>query len=134
MRIFRALLTTAAVAGTLLGTTVTADAAVTTPWRMTYGATLAAGSISWGDGRSATVSGSLHAVSGTREVCSWGVNGTDTSPVKCTRAVAGTNATISHGHTIDKVGGVQLIYINLSAGTTDLHQLACTRSGCTQQY
>ncbi|MGW4520034.1 hypothetical protein [Amycolatopsis sp. NPDC004378] len=134
MRIFKTVLATGLVVGGLAAGATAADAATTTSWRIEYTATVAAGTISWGDGRSATVTGSLHAGGGVREVCSWGVNGTDASPVKCTTAAAGTNAPISHGHTIDKVGGVQLIHISLYDGSNHkLGQRGCTRTGCVAE-
>ncbi|MGW3994100.1 hypothetical protein [Amycolatopsis sp. NPDC004772] len=131
MRILRSLVATAAVAGALLGASAPAEAASTTNWRIEYGASVTAGTISWTDGRSASVDGTVHAVSGYRETCVWGVNGTSTTAVACYGANPGKDHPFYHGLTIDKVGGVQLIHISFyDADNHKLGQRGCTRNGC----
>ncbi|UOZ07822.1 hypothetical protein [Amycolatopsis sp. WQ 127309] len=134
MRVIRSVVAAAAVVAAMFGSAAVADAAVTTPWRIEYGASVAAGTIGWSDGRSATVSGTIHAVSGYREVCVWGVNGTSTSPVECDATFPGVDPSFSEVLTINKVGGVQVIYIHLSDQYDhDFGQLRCTRAGCVHQ-
>lgn len=134
MRVIRSLVAVGAVAAAMVGTAAVADAAVSTPWRITYGASVAAGTIAWSDGRSATVSGTLHAVSDNRFVSTWGINGTDSSEVQTTATVPGIDWAISDVHTINKPGGVQVLYIHLSDQYNhDFGQLRCTRAGCVHQ-
>lgn len=134
MRILKSLVAAGLVVGGLAAGAASADAASTTSWRIEYGASVTAGTISWTDGRSATVSGTVHAVSGYRETCVWGVNGTSSTDVACYGANPGKDHPFTHGLTIDKVGGVQLIHISFyDANNHKLGQRGCTRTGCVAE-
>ncbi|SEF27452.1 hypothetical protein SAMN05421837_103860 [Amycolatopsis pretoriensis] len=132
MRVLRALLATVAVAGTLLTATTAAEAATTTHWQLTYGASKAVGTIAWGDGRTAGVSGTIHAVSGFRQVCFWGINGgTSTPDTPCWATFPGVDTPFSDSLTINVPGGVNTIYLNFSDQYHhEFDQQRCTRSGC----
>ncbi|MFI5591476.1 hypothetical protein ACIA5G_40945 [Amycolatopsis sp. NPDC051758] len=134
MRVIRSLVAMGAVAAAMFGATGVADAATTTAWRIEYGASVTAGTISWTDGRSASVDGNVHAVSGYRETCVWGVNGTSTTEVACYGANPGKDHPFYHLLTINKVGGVQLIHISFyDEFNHKLGQRGCTRSGCVAE-
>jgi hypothetical protein len=134
MRVIRSLVAMGAVAAAMFGAAGVADAATTTAWRIEYGASVTAGTISWTDGRSASVAGNVHAVSGYRETCVWGVNGTASTDPACYGANPGKDHPFNHVLTIDKVGGVQLIHISFYDNFQHkLGQLRCTRSGCVNE-
>jgi hypothetical protein len=100
---------------------------------MTFGASKTTATITWTGGRTVYVSGAIHAVSGQRRVCYWGVNGsTDSGNAKCQTAEAGQTVTWHDDPlTIDLPGGVQKIYaIMYIDGYNPVHQVWCTRSTC----
>jgi hypothetical protein len=132
MRIRNFLLAAAVAGGTVLAGTTAAEATTTTHWQLVYGASKAVGTIVWGDGRSATVSGTVHAVSGFRQVCFWGVNGsTSTDETPCWGTFPGVDTPFSDSLTINVPGGVQTIYLNFSDQYHhEYDQQRCTRSGC----
>lgn len=132
MRVLKSLLAVAAAVGTLLTGTTAAQAAGT-GWTMTYGATQTKGAVTWTGGRTIYISGSLHAASGLRRVCYWGVNGNyDTGNAKCHAANAGETVTWQDDPlSINIPGGVQKVYAVLYIEDyVGVHQVWCTRASC----
>jgi hypothetical protein len=112
-----------------------AQAAVNRPYSMAYGASTAAGTIHFTDGRSATVNGVVHAVSTAKYVCAIGYNGSRTSVPGCSNVAypGGANIGYSIPLTIDVAGGVQTVYVYLydNPSGNDVTGVRCTRSSCS---
>lgn len=112
--------------------------AVDKPFGMAYGNSTTSGTIHFTDGRSASVSGTVHAASGGRYACTYGVNGNTESDHYCseTAYANGTNnvpliATL----TIPVTGGVQRVYVTMyNEYYEPVSRLFCTRIGCTRVY
>jgi hypothetical protein len=125
---------------TAIGFAAPAQATVNTvdmPFGMAYGNSTTTGTIHFTDGYTASVSGTVHAASGGRRVCAYGVNGSTTSGLICSpyAYAGGPNTTLIGPLTISKPGGVVGVYITMyDENNSGLAREYCTRSGCTRVY
>ncbi|MEV8630896.1 hypothetical protein AB0395_04495 [Streptosporangium sp. NPDC051023] len=132
MRALKSLLVVVAATVAMLAGTTPAQAA--TGWSMEWGATNTESTIDWTSGYSAYVSGHIKAVSGYREVCFWGVNGSYSTDTVC-RSATNSTTTWSNVHLqITVAGGVQRIYADLWVNGTAVHEVWCTRNGCSRNW
>ncbi|MEU0404095.1 hypothetical protein ABZ318_28475 [Streptomyces sp. NPDC006197] len=107
------------------------------PFSMNYGNSTTSGTIHFTDGYSASVSGAVHAASGSRMVCAWGANGDVTTGAICSpwANAGGPNQAFSGSLQIALSGGVQRVYIAMyDENVTPLAEEFCTRNGCTRLY
>lgn len=107
------------------------------PFGMAYGNSTTTGTIHFTDGYSASVSGTVHAASGARRVCAYGVNGSATSGLICSpyAYAGGPNQPLSGSLRIALPGGVQRVYITMyNENNAALAQEFCTRNGCTREF
>ncbi len=136
----KTLMVTAVAVMAAIGSTAPAQATVTSvdmPFGMNYGNSTTSGTIHFTDGYSASVSGAVHAASGSRMVCAWGANGDVTTTAICSpwANVGGPNRAFSGSLQIALSGGVQRVYIAMyDENVTPLAEEFCTRSGCTRLY
>lgn len=102
-----------------------------------YGNSTASGTIHFTDGYSASVSGTVHAASGSRMVCAWGENGKATTSAICSpwASAGGPNQSFSGSLQIALSGGVQTVYVAMyDENVNPLTEKSCTRTGCTLLY
>ena len=120
-----------------IGFAAPAQATVDMPFSMAYGNSTTSGTIHFTDGYSASVSGAVHAASGSRLVCVWGENGSVSTDAFCSpwANAGGPNQSFSGSLQIALSGGVQRVYITMyDENVTPLAEEFCTRSGCTRLY
>ncbi|MET8294335.1 hypothetical protein ABZW02_09740 [Streptomyces sp. NPDC005180] len=108
------------------------------PFSMAYGNSTTSGTIHFTDGYSASLSGAVHAASGSRMVCAWGENGTvTTGNTICSpwANAGGPDRSFSGSLQIELPGGVQRVYIAMydENGTPRAEQV-CSRTSCTRLY
>ncbi len=132
MRALKSLLVVAAATAAMFTGTVPAQAS--TGWSMEWGATITESTINWTSGYSAYVSGYIKAVSGYREVCFWGQNGSLRTGRICASATNGTKTWSDSHLQINTAGGVQRIYADLFVGDEAVHEVWCTRDGCSRNW
>jgi hypothetical protein len=124
----------------IIGFAAPAQATVTAvdmPFGMAYGNSTTSGTVHFTDGYSATVSGVVHAASGERQICAYGVNGTLQSEFRCSNfaAAGGPNQSFSLPLSIPAPGGVQRVDITMwDRPGTLLAREFCTRNGCTRVF
>ncbi|MET9886374.1 hypothetical protein ABZZ20_25200 [Streptomyces sp. NPDC006430] len=107
------------------------------PFSMAYGNSTTSGTIHFTDGYSASVSGVVHAASGSRMVCAWGENGNVTTSAICSpwAYAGGPNQSFSGSLQIALSGGVQRVYIAMyDENITPRAEEVCTRTSCTRLY
>jgi hypothetical protein len=107
------------------------------PFSMAYGNSTTSGTIHFTDGYTASVSGAVHAASGFRRVCAYGVNGSTTSGLICSpwADAGGPNQPLSGSLRIALRGGVQGVYITMyDDNDAKLAREFCTRNGCTREF
>jgi hypothetical protein len=120
-----------------IGFAAPAQASVDMPFGMAYGNSTTSGTIHFTDGYSASVSGAVHAASGSRMVCAWGANGDVETAAFCSpwAYAGGPNQSFSGSLSIALSGGVQRVYIAMyDENINPLAEEFCTRSGCTRMY
>ncbi|WP_129841941.1 hypothetical protein [Streptomyces sp. RFCAC02] len=136
MRVRRALKSFAVIGAAmaaLFGASQPAHAAA--GWGMSWGASQTESTIQWTSGYSAYVDGYIKAVSGYREVCFQGNNGDYWTGEWCYGAYAGQTTSWSDANLrIAVPGGVQRVYAYMYADGGWVHEVFCTRSGCTRVY
>ncbi|MEV0119107.1 hypothetical protein AB0H77_38655 [Streptomyces sp. NPDC050844] len=106
------------------------------PFGMSYGNSTTTGKINFTDGYSASVSGVVHAASGRRMVCAYGVNGGASTVAVCSpwAYAGGPNQSFGGPLRIPRPGGVQRVVIMMQdENYTVLAQESCTRNGCTRE-
>lgn len=83
------------------------------------------------------MSGTVHAASGGRRVCVYGVNGSTLSGLICSpyAYAGGPNTTLIGSLNIPQPGGVVRVYLTMyDENNSELAQEYCTRIGCTRVY
>jgi hypothetical protein len=108
------------------------------PFGMAYGASTTTGSIHFTIGYSATVNGTVHAVSSTKKACAVGSNDPYITDVSCGGAAnpGGENIPYSLPFRIPTPGGIQVVQIFLvdSLSNEPLAEVQCTRNGCIRVF
>ncbi|MCY0932610.1 hypothetical protein OTB20_42230 [Streptomyces sp. H27-H1] len=108
------------------------------PFGMAYGNSTTTGTIHFGDGYTASVSGTVHAASGGRSACAYGMNGNVLSnDIRCSSVAyaGGPNTTFGGTLQIPLSGGVVRVYIVMyDENGYALAKEFCTRIGCTRVY
>jgi hypothetical protein len=104
------------------------------PFGMAYGASTVTGEIHFTVGYSATVTGTVHAVSTIKRACASGINGNFSSNSECSDVAqpGHPNVGFSLTLTIQQRGGVQVVFVSMLDFSTgrELAAVQCTRTGC----
>jgi hypothetical protein len=106
---------------------------VDVPFRITYGASVSAGTVHFTVGSSASVTGTVHATSTEKQVCAEGFNGTIETGLLCSNYASpgGSNVGFTFPFTISARGGVNSIAILMfDADVNVTGSVVCDRSGC----
>jgi hypothetical protein len=117
--------------GPAAGYASTSAAYPVTPFRMEYGASVLAGSITWYD-RSIRATGSVKAVAAKKTAVFQGESPHCISGVETRTASVGDTRESVVDIPCDAPGGITMAYVELwDFDSSYLHRAVCTRNGCT---
>jgi len=106
---------------------------VDVPFRITYGASVSSGTVHFTVGYSASVTGTVHAVSTKKQVCAEGFNGALETGLPCSNFASpdGPNVGFTFPLKISAPGGVNSVAILMfDADVNVTGSVVCDRSGC----